>query len=253
MTQPELGKRISELRLSKGLTQQDLADKRNLNVRTIQRIQAGKVAPRYTLNLLTTPLDIDLNALNQTTPEVRTLSGKIKLAYIAGIVYITNAIPLTYYLMGNGIDKLSHILITTIDVVSSIFFLMRFYFIGKSYKNWLLAISSLIMCILLPAINILDLLKNVYFSVGLFVLFLLMAINMIVIGSGLIKESLERKGYENSGAYYIAGILTIVISVLYLTLNSKIINAGILLSFPSNLLMVYLLFKESHDPAKRAV
>lgn len=38
MKQPELGKRISELRKEKGLTQEELVEKCNINVRTIQRI-----------------------------------------------------------------------------------------------------------------------------------------------------------------------------------------------------------------------
>lgn len=38
MKQPELGKKISELRKAKGLTQEELVEKCNLNVRTIQRI-----------------------------------------------------------------------------------------------------------------------------------------------------------------------------------------------------------------------
>ena len=46
MKQPELGKRISEMRKAKGLTQEELVELCNLNVRTIQRIEAGEVTPR---------------------------------------------------------------------------------------------------------------------------------------------------------------------------------------------------------------
>ncbi|MCS5489833.1 helix-turn-helix domain-containing protein [Algoriphagus limi] len=46
MKQPELGKKISELRKAKGMTQEELVEKCNLNVRTIQRIEAGEVTPR---------------------------------------------------------------------------------------------------------------------------------------------------------------------------------------------------------------
>jgi transcriptional regulator with XRE-family HTH domain len=46
MKQPELGKKISELRKAKGLTQEELVEKCNLNVRTVQRIEAGEVSPR---------------------------------------------------------------------------------------------------------------------------------------------------------------------------------------------------------------
>ena len=51
--QPELGKKISDLRKAKGLTQEELVDKCNLNVRTLQRIESGEVTPRtYTIRLI---------------------------------------------------------------------------------------------------------------------------------------------------------------------------------------------------------
>lgn len=60
MKQPELGKRISELRKEKGLTQEELVEKCNINVRTIQRIEAGEVNPRsYTIKTILNVLDVD--------------------------------------------------------------------------------------------------------------------------------------------------------------------------------------------------
>lgn len=56
-----IGQKIKELRVLKGLTQEDLADKTSLSVRTIQRIESGDVDPRtYTLNLLAEALDVEL-------------------------------------------------------------------------------------------------------------------------------------------------------------------------------------------------
>lgn len=50
MTQPELGNKISALRLAKGLTQIELAESCNLSLRTIQRIEGAEVLPRaYTV------------------------------------------------------------------------------------------------------------------------------------------------------------------------------------------------------------
>ena len=60
MKQPQLGKKISELRLAKGLTQTELAEKCNLSLRTIQRIESTEVTPRsYTLKLIFEVLDFD--------------------------------------------------------------------------------------------------------------------------------------------------------------------------------------------------
>ena len=53
MKQPKLGRRISELRQRNGLTQTELAEKCNLGLRTIQRIEASQGTPRgYTLKIL---------------------------------------------------------------------------------------------------------------------------------------------------------------------------------------------------------
>jgi N-acetylmuramoyl-L-alanine amidase len=58
MKQPDLGKKISELRKSKSLTQEELVAKCNLNVRTLQRIESGVVMPRnYTVRVIFAALD----------------------------------------------------------------------------------------------------------------------------------------------------------------------------------------------------
>lgn len=42
----ETGKLIKELRIKKGMTQEELADKTEVSARTIQRIENGEVDPR---------------------------------------------------------------------------------------------------------------------------------------------------------------------------------------------------------------
>lgn len=62
MEQPELGKKIAELRKNKGLTQEDLVEKCKLSVRTLQRIESGEVEPRsYTVKLIFSALDFNIN------------------------------------------------------------------------------------------------------------------------------------------------------------------------------------------------
>ncbi len=57
--QPELGKKIADLRKAKGLTQEELVEKCNLNVRTLQRIESGEVMPRtYTVRLIFEALEV---------------------------------------------------------------------------------------------------------------------------------------------------------------------------------------------------
>jgi transcriptional regulator with XRE-family HTH domain len=64
MKQPELGRKISEIRKAKGLTQEELVEKCNISVRTIQRIENGEVTPRsYTIKTILAALDYDLNSI----------------------------------------------------------------------------------------------------------------------------------------------------------------------------------------------
>jgi transcriptional regulator with XRE-family HTH domain/ketosteroid isomerase-like protein len=61
MKQPELGKKIAELRKAKGLTQEELVEKCNINVRTLQRIEAGEATPRsYTIKIIFAALDYNI-------------------------------------------------------------------------------------------------------------------------------------------------------------------------------------------------
>ena len=53
MKQPELGRKVAEIRNSIGLTQDELSKKCKLSLRTIQRIESGLVNPRsYTLRII---------------------------------------------------------------------------------------------------------------------------------------------------------------------------------------------------------
>jgi transcriptional regulator with XRE-family HTH domain len=82
MNQPELGKKIAELRKSKGLTQEELVDKCNLNVRTLQRIESGEVTPRiYTLKMIFAALDYDANDLFEMIYSGFSISNWLEQAY----------------------------------------------------------------------------------------------------------------------------------------------------------------------------
>ena len=87
--QPELGKKISELRKAKGLTQEELVEKCNLNVRTIQRIEAGEVTPRsYTIKALFEALDYKWEELKSGfSEENQKAPSYLYLAFAAGLLY----------------------------------------------------------------------------------------------------------------------------------------------------------------------
>lgn len=89
MKQPELGKKISELRKAKGLTQEELVEKCNLNVRTIQRIEAGEVTPRsYTIKALFDALDYRWEEMKSGfSQENQKVPPYLYLAFAAGLLY----------------------------------------------------------------------------------------------------------------------------------------------------------------------
>lgn len=60
--QPELGRKIADHRKAKGFTQEELVEKCNLSVRTLQRIEAGEVTPRIsTVKLIFEALELEFN------------------------------------------------------------------------------------------------------------------------------------------------------------------------------------------------
>ena len=59
-----VAKKISETRKAKGLTQEELAEKSKVNLRTIQRIENNESEPRgKTLNLICDALQLDTSEL----------------------------------------------------------------------------------------------------------------------------------------------------------------------------------------------
>jgi len=77
MKQPELGKKIAELRKERGLTQEELVETCNLSVRTLQRIEAGEVTPRsYTLKIIFQALDFPFDQASEKKSSPSSVEGE---------------------------------------------------------------------------------------------------------------------------------------------------------------------------------
>ncbi len=77
----KIGNYIKEQRLQKGMTQEELALKSNITVRTIQRIESGEVDPRYyTLQAIASVLEVDYNELVKIDMNVNESSTIEKLS-----------------------------------------------------------------------------------------------------------------------------------------------------------------------------
>lgn len=86
-----IAQKVKNNRLRKGLTQQELSDKTNLSLRSIQRIENGEVNPRmHTLKTLARHLDFSLDGFNKEENEQvkKSNSSSVILAVGIGIVLV---------------------------------------------------------------------------------------------------------------------------------------------------------------------
>lgn len=91
----ETGKLIRELRIQKGMTQEDLADKTEVTARTIQRIESGEVDPRaYTLQMIAKALDVDFSLFVET--EKKCELQKPDLNKWSALMHISGILPLIF-------------------------------------------------------------------------------------------------------------------------------------------------------------
>jgi len=118
----ETGKLIKELRLKKGMTQEELADKTEVSARTIQRIENGEVDPRaYTLQMIARALEVDYSLFTENEPdeeqEIQQASDRTWL----GLLHFSGIIPLifpTVLIWHQKKDKVKGISVHYRDVIS---------------------------------------------------------------------------------------------------------------------------------------
>ena len=163
MKQPELGKVITDLRKEKGLTQEELVEKCNISVRTIQRIEAGEVTPRsYTIKTILAALDQNLETIKDVFSSDEsadfTVSKKhfqiLNWAFIIGIIYFI--VGFVEFYIDADLEITDVVTISTplyvstkiISFITMLFFYAGFVVIGTVFNNYLLRISSILLMIL---------------------------------------------------------------------------------------------------------
>ncbi|VAW27649.1 hypothetical protein MNBD_BACTEROID06-1503 [hydrothermal vent metagenome] len=162
LEQPQLGKTIIELRQKKRLTQEELVELCNINVRTLQRIEAGEVTPReYTIRVLLDALDYNISQIENSIQKKASLKW-LKLAWVAGIFYFLLGFlesGLDYVRFEENLPYYFPLLYTSVKVlvaITFVFFMMGFIEIGKYFENSLLKISSYLMISSLVVIEVYD-------------------------------------------------------------------------------------------------
>jgi transcriptional regulator with XRE-family HTH domain len=118
MNQPELGRKIAELRKAKGLTQEELVSKCKLTVRTLQRIESGVVTPRsYTIKMLFAALDYNIYNFSESDSEKK-VSAFLQLK----IEQFYKCVIDLFNLKTNTMKKISILLTTAFVLGFSLFF-----------------------------------------------------------------------------------------------------------------------------------
>ena len=134
MKQPELGKEILKLRLSKGMTQGELAIKCNVSLRTIQRIELAEVTPRsYTLKLIFSCLGYDFCNAFKESPD-KTNETAIETKDWLGQFY-KYALEL-FNLKMNTKKKVSFLSITVLFLSFGLFLLVHNESKAQSVGGW---------------------------------------------------------------------------------------------------------------------
>ncbi|QKX06078.1 helix-turn-helix transcriptional regulator [Aquimarina sp. TRL1] len=274
MEQPALGKKISELRKSKGLTQEELVEKCNISVRTIQRIENGEVTPRsYTVKAILAALEQDMSTfvenftknakdtigISSPLQERNTLlhtpisdhqTKQLHIAWFAGIVYFICSFfeVAAEYMTFDGSQSLLgttfYILIKIILLISLLLFIRGFIVIGELFNHqWLKTISYIYagctICLIgyemLTVYHPSELDKVTYVAAAI-----IFGGIKIFFGASLLKLQND----ISSIAKY-AGILEIIAGVLLMTVILFFI-ADIILMFAEiiEILLIYLVIKK---------
>src|SRR5690554_4441427 len=256
MQQPELGQKILELRKQKGLTQEELVDLCNINVRTLQRIEAGEVTPRsFTLKTILNVLGEDLQNLRQPeSPTVENLNLEevkfstlyIKFAWICGLIYFLSGFVefavdyARFYENELIISNGGYISVKFIAMITYIYFLWGFVLSGKIFNNYLLKIGAYFLIgttLLFYGYDMISLYYNPFYTEYVLVVqSIFCGIGSIIFGLALmrLKDPLGKIPEIAGGFKVVSGILFTLVFMGWL---------GLMFLIPTVILQIILLYK----------
>jgi transcriptional regulator with XRE-family HTH domain len=272
MKQPLLGKKITELRKQKGLTQEELVERCNVTVRTIQRIESGETTPRiYTIKTILNALGLDYEKVFEREYNegkfdkiLRFFPSNLKevlnVSFIAGIVYfVLGFVEMGYYATsffdldsqtnwsnlpiknygsdsGNGI----YIFIKIISIISFSLLMRGFVLVGSYYKNYLVELMAFVMIIMHIIFEISEIVSiNFENSLVEFIMIskaVTFGVIMIFFGVGLLRLKSHLGNLPK-----ITGVLEIITGVCFATVFLSVF--GLIFLTPLELLELLLLYK----------
>jgi transcriptional regulator with XRE-family HTH domain len=270
MKQPELGRKIAELRKAKGLTQEELVDLCNISVRTIQRIETGEVIPRSsTVKTILAALDADFKEVagedtSKQAPDVSEqeplqrvegdggdtrsalLTRQLHLALVFGIVYFIlgffeGALDFARFngealVVGYG----GYVMLKLLVLVSFVFFQHGFLVLGQLYNNYLLKAAALVLIAATVVLIGYDIVSLYFVSAGRDAVLMGAALTYGVIGIVYGVALMRLKGPLGRGATY-AGFFELVAAGFFLSVALSFL--GFIAQLPAEMLEILLLYK----------
>ena len=272
MKQPLLGKKITELRKQKGLTQEELVERCNVTVRTIQRIESGETTPRiYTIKTILNALGLDYEKVFEREYNEgkfdkilrffpSNLNEVLNVSFIAGIVYfVLGFVEMGYYATsffdldsqtnwsdlpiknyGSYSENGIYIFIKIISIISFSLLMRGFVLVGSYYKNYLVELMAFVMIIMHIIFEISEIVSiNFENSLVEFIMIskaVTFGVIMIFFGVGLYRLKSHLGNLPK-----ITGILEIITGVCFATVFLSVF--GLIFLTPLELLELLLLYK----------
>ena len=260
MKQPELGLKITELRKQKGFTQEELVERCNINVRTLQRIENGEVSPRsYTIKTILSALDYDYESLQESgetdstdkigpipQKEAKSIHFLLTLAWISGILFLIAAVfegVADFMRLEEGeliYGQWGHLAVKVLVVVFNVLFMYGFLISGKLLKNYLMKIASLLIMVAVVVFYTYDIISVFNDPLSIEAVFMAEAITFgalgVLLGISIIKagKKLRTVAFAAGGAELLMSFCLLIIFLAPLAL---------FLFFPTVILEMVVLFK----------
>lgn len=248
LKQPRLGQTILSLRQEKKITQEELVEQCNVNVRTLQRIEAGEVTPREsTLRIILEALDYNFKQVEETA-QIKGSLSMLNMAWIGGLIYFVTGVAeafLDFYRFELDLPVYFSLLYTSTKIVilgAYVFFMLGFVEVGKLYDQSLIKITAYLMLGAMAIIEFYDIIslfpgmteEEFFFVKGIESV----AFGGIDIAFGIALFKLASKLGDLSK---IAGLLEILAGVFFMTFVLALF--GLFILIPATLLETILLYK----------
>lgn len=249
MKQPELGRKIYELRKQKGLTQEELVEKCNINVRTIQRIEAGETTPRsFTIKTLLEALDANLDLDSFANETVITNNDKkiLNIAWVSGVIYFVFGFIETIadiYQFTDDDSLFNIVSYTAIKIISSITFVLFFIGFIRVAKLYSLKLLKIIVYIFIIAYVVFAMLDVYSLSLANETIIVSTIVELIVFGAIQIIFGLSLLQLKDKlgPLIQINGILEIITGACLATVFLS--SLGVFLLIPTVILEIIVLYK----------